>query len=382
MLDQDPHQSAEPKPFAAGRAEPHTPPPARGVTSRIALLIALGFLVRAGCTGSSSPAPDAASPRDAVSTDARADAAPGDAQARDGATRVDAAPGDDAGGRDASGGDDAGDGDAGVQVDECTGWQTAHPDWIFCDDFESTTPLVAQGRYFEHDDDDGEFVPVAGAGLGGSRGMRARWQVGEVGAGSLKLGFGRNPQGYMNKGIRSGEDFREIYYRMYLRNQPGWTGSPAKLSRATVFTSSSDWSQAMIAHLWSDSQEHLLIDPASCVDGSGNVLCQGYNDFAHLQWLGNQSGTTAIFATAQSGIWFCVEAHVRLNDPGQQNGVQEFWIDGQLEARRDSLDFVSTYQAYGLNAVFFENYWNNGSPVEQERAFDNIVVSTQRIGCL
>jgi hypothetical protein len=37
--------------------------------------------------------------------------------------------------------------------------------------------------------------------------MRARFQQGEVDAGSLKLAFGRNPVGYMNKhGIRSDED--------------------------------------------------------------------------------------------------------------------------------------------------------------------------------
>jgi len=32
--------------------------------------------------------------------------------------------------------------------------------------------------------------------------------------------------------------------------------------------------------------------------------------------------------------------------------------------------------------VFFENYWNTGSPAAQERYLDDIVVSTRRIGCL
>jgi len=31
--------------------------------------------------------------------------------------------------------------------------------------------------------------------------------------------------------------------------------------------------------------------------------------------------------------------------------------------------------------VFFENYWNDGAPAAQERDLDNIVVSTERIGC-
>ncbi len=279
-------------------------------------------------------------------------------------------------------GDTDADSDSDGDADECVDWQTAHPEWIFCDDFENTDPLEGEGRYFEYDDNDGDFIPMDGVGYEDSRGMRVLWQAGEVGAGGLKLGFGRNPQGYMNEGIRTDEDFREIYYRMYLKMQDGWQGSPAKLSRATVFWSSSEWSQAMIAHLWSDSEERLLVDPVRCVNESNNPKCHGYNDFGNMDWIGNLSGTTPIFQTSHSNAWYCIEAHVRLNDPGSANGVQEFWIDGSLEARRDGLDFVRSYTDYAINAVFFENYWNDGSPVEQERFFDNIVVSTQPVGCL
>ncbi len=268
----------------------------------------------------------------------------------------------------------------GLEAGECDNWQVDHPEWIFCDDFESTDPMVQTGRYFEYGDNGGDFVVMDGLGLDSSRGVRTIFQQGEVGAGGMKLAFGRNPNSYMNKQqIRPTEDFREIWYRMYLKMQDGWEGSPAKLSRATVFTSASDWRQAMIAHLWSDSHDHLLLDPASCIEG-GVVQCTTYNDFDNLHWLGNRSGTTPLFATDHSGVWYCVEHHVRLNDPGVRNGVQEFWIDGTLEARRDSLDFVGTYTDYAINAVFFENYWNSGSTRLQERYFDNIVVSTQPIG--
>ena len=55
---------------------------------------------------------------------------------------------------------------------------------IFCDDFESTSPLL--NRYFEYDDANGGFVPLDGVGRDGSRGMRVIWQPGQVGAGGLK----------------------------------------------------------------------------------------------------------------------------------------------------------------------------------------------------
>jgi hypothetical protein len=70
-----------------------------------------------------------------------------------------------------------------------------------------------------------------------------------------------------------------------------------------------------------------------------------------------------------------------LNDPGLANGAFELWVNGNPEARAASLNFLGTFSSYGINAVFFENYWNNGAPATQERYFDNIVVSTRRIGC-
>jgi hypothetical protein len=244
--------------------------------------------------------------------------------------------------------------------------------WIFCDDFESDN---VPARYFELGADDGDFQRVSTESSSGSHSMEVVFQAGEVEAGGLKVTFGRNPIGSR---YRSSEDFTDIYWRMYLKNQVGWSGSPAKLSRATVFAAS-NWGQAMIAHLWS-AGDVLLGDPASCVDGS-SVKCTTYNDFANLDWLGQLPGKTKIFATSESGVWRCVEGRARLNDPGQSNGVFEFWIDGQLENARYDLDWRGSYTEYGINAVFFENYWNDGSPVLQKRWFDDLVIATARIGC-
>ncbi len=276
-------------------------------------------------------------------------------------------------------GSDDGDGDGDGDPNECSK-AVEHPEWIFCDDFESDNPLVGKGRYFEAAGSDIGYTHELGVGWLDSAAMQSQWTMGQVDAGSLKLGFGRNPNAYMNRGIRDSEDFRELWYRVMVKHEDGWNGDPAKLSRATVFSSSDDWSQAMIAHLWGDGSEHILLDPASCVQGS-DVQCVGYNDFTKLSWLGNKAGPTAIFSTNSADHWYCVEAHVRLDDPGQSNGLHEFWIDGQLEAQRDDLAFVHNYSAYAINAVFLENYWNDGSPQEQKRWMDNFIVSTAPIGC-
>ena len=52
---------------------------------------------------------------------------------------------------------------------ECIDWESEHPEWIFCDDFESSDPMTANGRYFEYDDNGGDFVVMNDLGVNGSR---------------------------------------------------------------------------------------------------------------------------------------------------------------------------------------------------------------------
>ena len=268
-------------------------------------------------------------------------------------------------------------------ADECpANWKTRHPEWIWCDDFETDkTP-----SYFEKT---GSFNRTAGVGFNGSYGMKSTWISGSKDGGTLKLAFGLTPPGSgltPPTGVDITTKFREVYFRVYLKSQTGWNsgtnGNNSKLARATSFVAA-DWSQSMIAHLWSNdtgNNNYLRSDPASCVSGSA-VKCVGYNDFANLTWLGGLDGTTAIFTSPNAGTWNCIEAHVRLNDPDLSNGIEEFWIDGRLEASSISLNFIGSYSAYGINAVLFENYINNGAPQAQSRYWDNLVVSTLRIGC-
>jgi hypothetical protein len=125
----------------------------------------------------------------------------------------------------------------------------------------------------------------------------------------------------------------------------------------------------------------LGLDPASGTDTLGNVRTKEYNDFPNLRWFGEQPGATPVFDAAHVGKWYCVEVHMKLNDAGKSNGLNELWINGTLEAQSTNINWVGSYDAFGINALFIENFWNAGSPVAQERYIDNLVVSTQRIGC-
>jgi hypothetical protein len=254
---------------------------------------------------------------------------------------------------------------------------------IFCDDFESEAPL--SDRYFEYDDNGGDFVRVPKVGRDGSAGMRVVWQKGEVGAGALKKSFGRTPSAYIGTHAAfPKKDFKEIYWRIDVKRQAGWVGGGAdKLTRATVFAGA-DWSQGMMAHIWSGGN-FLILDPASGIDENGILKSTKYNDFANLRWLGNKKGTIDLFSDANAGKWYCVIAHAKLNTPGLSDGVFEFWIDDQLQAGSYNLNWQGIWNAdskhYMINAVLFENYWNNGSPKLQERYLDNILISSKPIKC-
>ena len=138
--------------------------------------------------------------------------------------------------------------------------------------------------------------------------------------------------------------------------------------------------------MWSgnkdDTLDLLLLDPVSGTDETGALLPYESGSIGEgARWLGIKRGTTPLFDVGHIGAWYCVEVHARLNDAGLSNGEFEFWIDGNLEARRDGMNWVGSFAQFGINTISLDNYWNDGAPKDQERYLDNFVVSTERIGC-
>ena len=131
-------------------------------------------------------------------------------------------------------------------VGEC---QRARPEWIWCDDFEQDR----LSRYFEVQQlSSGRFTRQNGVGNGGSYGMRSIFNTTpQTSAGSLMLAFGRTPQAYFRPVDAGTKNYREVYFRVYVKHPANWQGGGGeKLMRATSFVSSSSWAQSMIAHVW------------------------------------------------------------------------------------------------------------------------------------
>ena len=243
------------------------------------------------------------------------------------------------------------------------------PATIWYDDFDGTPKPYAEGK--------SPLDDSMGYGRQG-KSMLCLYEQGERGRGGRKVFFGDSPA-YVNRTVRRGETFDDVYWRIYVKHQYGWTGSPAKMSRATSIVSPR-WAQAMIAHVWSSRNASLTLDPVRCVAGD-RVRTTKYNDWDGMKWLGNSPVSRfPIHATEESGYWVLVEARAKLNTPGKSDGLNQLWIDGRLECERRNLDFRGSYAGHGINAVFLEAYWNDGSPVTQSRWYDNFVISTKPVG--
>ncbi|MBM3215038.1 hypothetical protein FJZ36_09010 [Candidatus Poribacteria bacterium] len=241
------------------------------------------------------------------------------------------------------------------------------PSTIWYDDFDGPVPA-----YGESQGDLSEAEAFGGEG----RSMLSLYESGSRGIGNRKVFFGDAP---LSNVVQRGRVFTDVYWRIYVKYPAKWIGGgPAKLSRATSLASP-NWSQAMIAHVWT-SGDALTLDPASGVR-DGEVVTRKYNDFERLRWLGNRPASGfQMTDPSETGRWVCVEARAKLNTPGIADGENQLWIDGILAAERTGLDWRGSYSGHGINAVFLETYWNEGSPVAQSRWIDSFVIATEPIG--
>ncbi|MCX4241934.1 hypothetical protein [Paraliomyxa miuraensis] len=252
--------------------------------------------------------------------------------------------------------------------------------WVFCEDFE--TIVDPSEVMLDYQDRDGAFVLVDGIGASGDRSMEVRYRTGEEGAGWMVLSFGRSPLPTLDHPTHAPDaSFEEIYWRLRVKMEPDWPDvGPGQLTRTVAFAGE-DWSEAVVAHLRSASAGVALVGvPVTCVTGT-EVDCSGYDDQAGLESLGSMIGRTPLFSASMSGQWHCVEGHLELNTPGTSDGTFEFWIDDRLEAARDDLDLRGSWTDYGINALVVENLWPGGAPAPLRRWIDDLVISTERIGC-
>jgi len=122
------------------------------------------------------------------------------------------------------------------------------------------------------------------------------------------------------------------------------------------------------------------IDTPGDIDGTSNYYCNwdrgteyasAMGDKAYNEYTGDR--------VLEKDTWYCIEAELKINTPGLNDAEMRFWIDDELRGDWIGAKFRETSDmAIHLFQITASSGSNHGT---QHSYYDNVVVSTSRIGC-
>lgn len=248
--------------------------------------------------------------------------------------------------------------------------------WVSCERFDDIVDPAAEiAEWLVYED---AFGVEPEGGQTGNQALRITLTPGLQYGGWVTLRFGDGPDG---PGVDSADQrFDEVWVRYALRTAGDWPGYALGDVGEVMVLDGASWGIAAEMAIRSEDGERLHPLGWSCIVDGVNI-CDGSNDWSGaLQLIWDAAGETVLFDEANAGVWHCMEAHMRLNTPGAADGAAHVWVDGNEEIAVEDIDFLGTWDEYGLNGLRFTNF---ASPPAMPLDFwvDDIVVATERIGC-
>ncbi len=311
-------------------------------------------------------------------------------------------------------------------ADECDNWQTDHPDWILCEDWETgqidtakwndgqTTGInnVVNSEAFDGSyslemthpsGDTGGYLNSIWYHTGynkyldhGFEHLYARWyfkagrdfeSTTKIAGFSIKksdmssfwndhTGAGIRPDGYTNGG-----GFRIVTGSMTAGN----------IGEANFYTYHTQqmldrWSNGgtLYCMYYGDATAPppSYVDTPGDTDGSGNYYCSWDRGTEYASAMADRAYDEYVDGDRhiEKERWYCIEAELLLNTPGQNDAELRFWMDDVLKGEWIGVRFR---EQQDMAIHMFQ--LTASSPADhglQHSYFDNIVISTNRIGCL
>ncbi len=183
------------------------------------------------------------------------------------------------------------------------------------------------------------------------------------------------------------DDVEETWFRYRIRlddflpttagKLPGLAGMPSFTARGC--------NPSTVAHPgWS---ARMLFYPAGWSSLDDDQVQIGYYTY-HL----DQAGTCGDFmpwdndGVLEQNHWYCIEGRVRMNTPGEGDGLLQGWVDNELAFSNDTLRFRRDGEEWLDVRTFWLNVYFGGSTIPNDRdltlRIDDLVISdTGRIGC-
>jgi hypothetical protein len=241
-------------------------------------------------------------------------------------------------------------------------------DTIFADGFETGTLKTTYA-----DIGAGNHVVVTDAAFahGGTRYL------------DVTYGAGSEDEGWLTRFFMPGYD--SVYVRAWVRQSAGWKGWSkliqlggsrtddqwSAMGKSGVCPTGTDFFLSMVV-LQPDAGEPAPINFYTYYPGipHSGTICYGTT--------GSEAGATYNPPlTLSAGSWHKIEFWVKLNTPGQSNGLQRIWLDGRLIAEWTKA-VLRNSNILKLNSIMLTfSSCCGGPPQLQHLYFDDVVVSSR-----
>ncbi|MBI2895679.1 MAG: hypothetical protein HYY06_19130, partial [Deltaproteobacteria bacterium] len=181
----------------------------------------------------------------------------------------------------------------------------------------------------------------------------------------------------------AGEGVDEIYMRLYIFLEDGYSlGTCNQLKLFAIKGGASidqTYGGAGVVPTGYDKMAVVL-----AIDNDWALHFYTYHMDQASVWGDYQYLSTAGQAYLEAGRWVELEVGVKLNTPGQADGVIRGWVDGVLRGEVRGLRFRLVNDVK-IRRLDIEQYWGGGgpentSPVNQSAFIDNVVVSNLPVG--
>jgi hypothetical protein len=214
--------------------------------------------------------------------------------------------------------------------------------------------------------------------------LRHHFNLGQGGSYATKF-IGDNPE-ISNP---NNDHYQNLYVQFKLRYSAGYDFSAGNNKIMIIGTEDDRRHDTICCNPWVASYITILMGHTG---SSGFFDTEGNNKRAPTgQWIvlaPNRAGysNTNRF-TVETGRWYTIEVHIRLNDPNQSNGIFEMWVDGVKVSEYSNVLFRIPWDGtagsnfnYGVNFVMLSHYIDSGAPQAQDMYYDDIKINTQYIG--
>lgn len=252
------------------------------------------------------------------------------------------------------------------------------PDVIFATGFESPFwrsdwSYVSLGSHAEtvDRDDPRKFEPLFGAAL----------RVAIPKGANLGLDMGFN---FLDK---VGEEPDEIFFRYYIRFSDDWmpTADGGKLPGPAGTYGRAGWGgrKANAREGWSLRGMFLRASSAfNPVHGQVGIGTYAYHaageDFFGDEWDWNRA--TQLL---ERNRWYCLEQHLRMNSPGQRDGLLRAWIDGVVAFDKQDV-YLRDIPQIRIEKIWMNVYHGGTTKAAEDLHLyiDNVVIARRPIGCI